>query len=418
LAPRRRPKISIFALVHQPPGRVAAILDEFAGLDREVILAVDDRVPGDWMDSYRRIADRVLLIRFPGAFENLYPWLVSQCAGEWVMHVEDDEVPSTSLVAEIATTINSDDITHALIARRWTWPDRHSYLTQWPWRTDFHPRLLRNDPAVLRVPGRIHALGGSAGQSRVLREPLWHVHLLLRSYEERVRRGREREAYDPGAAMIAGRSVNEVYYLPEHAGQLATAPLPEVEADRVARYFEAGERLDSPRRRKASLTRFDPDEVSTVPKAQLLAPSAYGAELRSVHGDTLDAPAADQVVVELDVRNLGSELWPAGYHVDPLIRFGAGWLDRSGQPRETGQRAFLSAPLAPNQAALVHVAVPTPAIAGRYRLMIDLVHENVRWFGVPIVVEVDVWGSPSEQVGIVPALRPRLPRWSRVSGRR
>jgi len=60
--------------------RVAASLEPLAALEAEVVLAVDDRMPAAFDPGYRRVADRVIRVPFPGAFSHLYGWLAAQCS--------------------------------------------------------------------------------------------------------------------------------------------------------------------------------------------------------------------------------------------------------------------------------------------------------------------------------------------------
>lgn len=390
-----RPSLSILSLVHESPGRVATLLDPFADLNREVILAVDDRVPSSWIGDYRQLADRVLVVPFPGAFAYLYAWLVSECAGRWIFHIDDDEIPSVSLAGEIEAAMTSDDITHAWVARRWLWPDQRSFLSQAPWRSDFHPRLMRNDPAVLRVPGQPHHLLAPVGQRRFLRAPFWHAHLLLRPYEARLQRGEELERDRPGVT-VAGRSVNEAYYLPERdAAPLVTTDLPEDDVIRVAGYLDADEGVGRRRLRRGSIRKFSADQIAAVTKSGPLPDAAYRARLKPVHEGSMKMPADNVCEIEVEVTNLGNETWPGGEDANPAIRLGARWLGEEGKPQDPGMRTYLGAPLAPGQTALVLAVTTTPPTPGTDRLDIDLVHEHVRWFGASIVVDIEV--DPASQ---------------------
>ena len=80
-----RPEFSICTSVNTPPARVAAALAPLAALDAQIVLAIDDRVDAAWIEGYRQIADRVLLIPFPGNFARLYAWLREQCTGRWIV---------------------------------------------------------------------------------------------------------------------------------------------------------------------------------------------------------------------------------------------------------------------------------------------------------------------------------------------
>jgi hypothetical protein len=55
--------------------------------------------------------------------------------------------------------------------------------------------------------------------------------------------------------------------------------------------------------------------------------------------------------------------------------------------------------LDPGQSALIPVEVHAPALAGPAELRIDLVHEDVRWFGCAVIAQVEVGPSVAERLG-------------------
>jgi mannosyltransferase OCH1-like enzyme len=80
-----------------------------------------------------------------------------------------------------------------------------------------------------------------------------------------------------------------------------------------------------------------------------------------------------------------------------------------------GERSPLPAPLAPGETAIAPLTVVAPALRGRYLLEVDLVHEDVRWFGEGVLAGVDIVAAgPTERS--VPSKcarllwRPRIPR--------
>jgi len=65
-------------------------------------------------------------------------------------------------------------------------------------------------------------------------------------------------------------------------------------------------------------------------------------------------------------------------------------LSSTGLPLSEGSRAYFDATVAPGEVRVQSVSVQAPPLPGRYTLLIDLVHEYVRWFdrGISISVEV------------------------------
>ncbi|MDP8986988.1 MAG: hypothetical protein M3N11_01375, partial [Actinomycetota bacterium] len=56
-------------------------------------------------------------------------------------------------------------------------------------------------------------------------------------------------------------------------------------------------------------------------------------------------------------------------------------------------RWLLSESVMAGETTLQLVSVQTPPRPGRHRLEIDLVHEHVRWFGRPVMLQVEVEGD-------------------------
>jgi hypothetical protein len=387
---RPAPQLSVCCSVNTPPGRVAAALAPLAALGAEVVLAVDDRVDGAWVDGYRQIADRVVLVPFPGNFARMYAWMREQCAGRWILQLDLDEVPAPGLAAEVQETIAAGDVTHAWVPRRWLHPDRSSWLAQWPWRPDYALRLLRNDPALLRFPGLLHCTVRVLGPARYLRAPLYHADLLLTDVAGRARKHVEYERELPGF-VIDGVSLNEVYYLPERRADLRVAPVPAEDAPAVAAFLDAGVRVDDALRRPApaSVGSATVEEIWRLSEARTLAQDAYDAPL-TLLDDDLRLVSGEWRTFDVEVHNRGSAHWPGGMDPLPQIRLAYRWLGPGGAPVREGARTGLPAPLAPGARAIVPLEVLGPSPPGRHEIEIDLVHEDVRWFGRAIRARIDV----------------------------
>lgn len=92
-----------------------------------------------------------------------------------------------------------------------------------------------------------------------------------------------------------------------------------------------------------------------------------------------EAPAASEVHTEIAVRNTGYRRWSS--EGDSPVFVSYRWLSRAGVPIDLeGRRSPLPHALDPGAACRVPIVIETPAIAGRYVLSIDLVHEGVTWF--------------------------------------
>jgi hypothetical protein len=384
------PELSVCCSVNTPPGRVAAALAPLAALRAEIVLAADDRVEPAWVDGYRQVADRVVLVPFPGNFARMYAWMREQCAGRWILQLDLDEVPAPGLGDEVAATIAAGDVTHAWVPRRWLYPDGSSWLAQWPWRPDYALRLLRNDPALLRFPALLHCTVRALGPARYLRAPLYHADLLLTDAAGRARKHAAYERELPGF-VIDGVSLNEVYYLPERRDDLRLAPVPADDAPAVAAFLDAGAEVPAALRRSApaSVGSATAAEIWRLSEARTLGDDAYDARLELLDDD-LRLVTGEWRTFDVEVHNRGGAHWPGGMDAHPQIRLAYRWLGADGDVALEGARTGLPAPLAPGARALVPLQVVGPTPPGAHEIEIDLVHEDARWFGCAIRARIDV----------------------------
>ena len=96
------------------------------------------------------------------------------------------------------------------------------------------------------------------------------------------------------------------------------------------------------------------------------------------HAFPAAVPAAARVRARVVFRNAGTEVWSGSVHA-------ALYFVREGSPlaegRDAARRLLLQRPVAPGQTVtLERFEVETPAQSGPYRLVFDLVNENVAWF--------------------------------------
>jgi len=385
-----RPELSVCCSVNTPPGRVAAAFAPLAGLEAEIVLSVDDRVDPDWIDGYREIADRVILVPFPGNFARMYAWMREQCAGRWILQLDLDEVPAPSLADEVRATIAGGDVTHAWVPRRWLYPDGGRWLAQWPWRPDYALRLVRNDAALLRFPALLHCTVRALGSCRYLRAPLYHADLLMTDAGGRERKLAEYERDMPGF-VIDGTSLNEVYYLPERRSDLRLAAVPAADVAAVESFLNAGVAVPGDLRRAVpgSLAEATPAQLACLSEGRVLTDAAYAARLELLDDD-LRLVSGEWRTFDVAVENRGDAHWPGGMDARPQIRLAYRWRGIDGAPPREGARTGLPAPLAPGASAVVPLQVLGPDAPGEYEIEIDLVHEEVRWFGGAIRAHIDV----------------------------
>jgi hypothetical protein len=370
--------LSVCLATAASPERVAAVLAPLRALrvgGVEVVLALDDRVDSALDDRYAASADRILRYPYRDPPARVQPWLHSRCRGRWALRLDADEVPSAALAGEIERVVDGDELTHAWIRRAWLWPDAATVLAGWPWRPDYQLRLLRNDPAVVRLPGVLHGFAEAEGARRYLRSPIYHADLLLNSPEERAAKARRYAAIRPGL-RIAGRELNEAYYLPEGRSPApATAAVPPEDRAAITALLEPPAVGEG----SAAIEYGEREEIDALWDGAGLEKDDYRARLELLDDDAV-VHLGEARTFDVRVTNLGGRRWPFGLAAHPEIRVAQRWHVPEREPIE-GLRTPLPHPVGPGEQALVPAQVLAPPEPGRWELEVDLVHEHVRWFG-------------------------------------
>ena len=218
-------------------------------------------------------------------------------------------------------------------------------------------------------------------------EPIYHLDLLDRDREAREHKARDYERATPGR-RVSGLPLNLAYYLPELRDelQLAETPAADVEILHAVRE-QAPHRAVAPTVEEATAA-----ELDATDHGRPLADEDYAAGLE-LEAPALRLHAGEVAAIDVVVTNRGSRTWaPHGQGLAPI--FVAYRWDGSGE----GLRTPLPEVLPPGGSARLPVAVEAPTSPGKHVLELDLVHENVRWFGAGARIEVDV--SPYRRVGI------------------
>ena len=378
-----------------PTSHPGPLVREALGLLREavdeIVVAADARVAADDLGHFAAVADVLLRYEHAGANRH-WPWLARQARGDWLLLLDGDEVVSAALVAALPDLVADRRVQQYSLPIHWPWPDPGSRLVDEPWASDRRLRLVRND-GRLRFGARKHVLVEPDHPIRYFDElPVYHLDLLL---PDRARREAKVARYDTelfGVLTDEGLPFNEAFYLPEARGrEQVTAPLPDADTAAIARAL--GARPDPALAiEPGTVPLTDRDRVTWHAPREQLPDDAYRATLRLARPlGTFTADRPDHEVW-LQVTNEGTGRWPGGDASDPLVRVGIAWRTADGSRQEAG-RAALPHALEPGQSALMPLQVRAPALEGPAELILDLVHEHVRWFDQPVTAQVSVGPS-------------------------
>ena len=379
-------RLSVNVMTRGPGDRVAAMLALFRDVADEILVALDDRADEATEGALAAVANRVIRYPYAEPVDRPLAWVHSECRGDWVLTVDDDEIPGRGLLDALPSLVAATDVTHYWLPRRWLYPTADRYLDARPWRPDYQPRLVRNDPRVLTFLDETHVPVSVLGPSRYLADGLYHLDTLLNTREARAEKAERYERLHPGK-RVAGRPLNAAFYLPELSDP-PTAEVPAADLALVAAVLAPRAPAGAP----AEIRSADRDEIDHLWPGRELPDSAYRARLTLLE-KVPPLRVGGVETVDVLVENQSGEQLPWG----PAFAVGTRWsqgdrvLDGAHQPLPAG--------LEPAGSEIVPVPLWAPAVPGAWTLTIDLVHEHVRWFACELHVEVEV--APSRLVAVL-----------------
>ncbi|MDB5082742.1 MAG: hypothetical protein JWP00_4666 [Chloroflexi bacterium] len=115
-------------------------------------------------------------------------------------------------------------------------------------------------------------------------------------------------------------------------------------------------------------------------KAQIKPETLYKASFSDVR---LPARLSKNLVTwgSVTIQNTSGNIWPGG--LTSGVRLAYHWLDASGKMvTHEGIRSLFNSSIFPGQKQQVRFQLMTPLVPGNYILELDLLNENVAWFGV------------------------------------
>ncbi|MGE0639701.1 MAG: hypothetical protein AB7P46_05430 [Thermoanaerobaculia bacterium] len=150
-----------------------------------------------------------------------------------------------------------------------------------------------------------------------------------------------------------------------------------------------------------------PEATARVRYLGRSAAPEQGFERQLLSLDRSGAPVAGgELAMRLEVANRGGFVWTPAATLPTQVGLRFVRLDGAEAGRVIDRRFALPGPVAPGETLSLPIATSWPAVAGRYRATLDLVLEDVAWFGEklgePLArAEIEVSAAPAEE----PALR-------------
>ena len=369
----------------------------------EIVVAVDSSSSDSTEEICRKYADKLFRVETGGFFSNVLPWLEKQCSGDWILYLDQDELPSAQLVKALPGLLSDREVTHYYFRRRWVIGDTQTrWIAQHSWSPDWQQRLIRNIRSLVRYPGRLHENYEVQGAFRHVYEgSIYHFDLVYHSEQQRRQKVELYERLSPGNSQ--GH-----YYLPDEAS-LSTAPIPEDDRPfyahpRSGRHKGWRSLFKKHLRRRQHAVRTPTREVSLteIRSSSVRQECEYGPELFRACLNPIDCPrvmAAGQLCwVDLDLRNESAVAWPFRGLGVPEVRVSYHWLRSTGEMYEfEGERTDLPHTLRPGETTRLLAAVRPPEDPGSYVLQWDLVVEGISWFSWK------GWQGPRVEVQVVDA---------------
>lgn len=389
MTPEPAPGLSVCCLTGHDPARVAAILATLREVADEIVVAVDSRVDPGRLAPLALIADRLVRFEFVDPPELARPWLVAQCRHRTVLMIDGDEVPSAALRSALPGLVADHEVVQFRIARRWCFPDVHTWLAERPWWPDYQRRLIHRGPD-LDFDVRVHGGVREAGPARYVNEPLYHLACVAVPFAHRRARVREYERLRPGLRAVGGGPMNDTLYVPEHFATLTPAPVPAVDVALLARIMATTGPPWPP----------SPPDLPIVSAAEIgghrppdaVEADGYRARVRIAEVDRRTEPGNDTLVMVV-VHNDGSRPLLARDTQGSQIRVGTRLVEPgTGRPLLPWALTALPGDVPPGASRPLEVLVRVPGTPGRFDLVVDLVNERGRWFDRPDRAEMLVAG--------------------------
>ena len=392
--------LSVCMMTNVPSAQAAVILEPLRPLATEILIAADARVSPQRLSGYARLADVVLRVEIEH-FEGELPWLFAQCSGDWILRLDGDELPSTALIERLPGLLGRRAVEQYCFPQAWCYPRVEQVLDAAPWTGDFANRLVRNRGLAMRFGARQHEHVVPMEPLSYEPEPVYHLELLISDFEQRRSKAIRYEIERPGLQAPGGGRFNEAYYLPELRSEApALREVPEIDVVALRRLLasrdipDPGVALTLPVIPSSVLARYRPH--------RMVAARDRRAELKFDRA-RIELEPGEAGAVYVQVRNTGEEWWPGGLDAHPRIRLAYRLEETTGDVLAEGPRSSFGRPVEPGERLLARLEVFAPSEPGEYVLAVDVVHEDVAWFGAVARLPLGV-----RRCAVLPPSGPRL----------
>lgn len=383
-AAARRPSLSVIFATHvliDPAVRSLGALRRWCD---EIVVGVDDRLPAAELGRLGHVADVLVTYPFTGPNE-FRGWLRDQTQADWILFLDGDEMVSQSLARRLRELVADRLVAGYELPRRWLFGASDQYLASRPWSPDYQLRLVRNDDRLFFRAVK-HSGPETTGPTRRIAEPLLHLDLLNSGRAAREAKVARYDLQHFGH-LTAGVPTNAAFYLPEDDPGRVMRRLHPAEAP----VWEGAPASKPPASVSTRAT------VSDIRRSVEWVP--LGDDGRG-QVDVVEAPsvvrAGVRFVVTVRCTNSGGRIWPCDPERPPYVRISYHWTRNGITHTADGLRSGFRSPVLPGAPTELECDVVAPAEPGRHELVLDLVEEGVRWFGVDTTLPIEVIESPGE----------------------